>query len=146
MTIVLQNNRSDSNHINKNITDVATLNGTLKSETSIIDPVILIEGNVNISKCNYLHIADFGRYYYINNVVSVRNNLWEIHAHVDVLQSFKNEILNNKAIIRKAGRTQDCNFYINDGTFHVYQNPIINTRRFPHGFTTNEFVLAVAGR
>ena len=37
------------------------------------------------------------------------------------------------------------NLYLDDGSFKVYQNPMVLTKAFPQGFTTQEFVLAVAG-
>lgn len=142
--IILQTNTSEKNKVTKTLTDIATVSGTLKSETSIIDPVILIEGDLsNYIHCNYMMISEFGRMYFINNIRSIRNNLFEISGHVDVLSSFQTELKTNKAIIRK--QENDWNLYLNDGSFRVYQNPNVLTKNFPSGFSTYSFVLAVAG-
>lgn len=142
--IVLQTNTSEKNRIDKTLIDIATLTGTLKSETSIIDPVILIEGDLSdYVNCNYMTIESFGRSYFINNIKSIRTGLFEISAHVDVLSSFADEIRSNTAIVRR--QENRWNLYLNDGSFRVYQNPMVLTKAFPSGFTTQEFVLAVAG-
>lgn len=144
MTITLYSNTSDKIKIDKNLTQYIQLTGTLKNETSVIDPVILLEGDLSSYKiCNYCYIAEFKRFYFINNIKSIRNGLFEISCHVDVLSTYKASIRQNKAIIR---RQQDLwNLYLNDGSFRVYQNPIVMTKEFPSGFSTQEFVLAVAG-
>lgn len=142
--IVLQTNNSENNRVTKDVTDIATISGTLKNECSIIDPVILIEGDIsNYTSCNYCTIESFGRSYFINNIRSVRNNLFEISCHVDVLSSFADQIKENNAIINR--QENDWNLYLNDGVFKIYQNPRILTREFPTGFSTQSFVLAVAG-
>lgn len=144
--IVLQNNTSPNNKIGKILTNVTTLSGTLKKETSIIDPIIIVEdSNLSnlVSNINYMTIESFGRKYFVNNIKSIRNNLWEISAHVDVLESFKNEILNNTGIVSR--QENKWNLYLDDGAFKCYQNPDIVTKSFPNGFSGQEFVLAVAG-
>ena len=142
--ILLQTNNSERNRVTKDLRNITTVYGTLKEETSIIDPVIKIEcALADVKSCNYLTIADFGRSYFVNNIRSIRNGLVEFSCHVDVLSSFADEIKANRAIIRR--QENDWNLYLNDGTFKVYQNPEVLTKAFPAGFTTQEIVLAVAG-
>ena len=142
--IVLQRNNSEMNRVTKSVDDLFTVSGVLKDGTSIIDPVIKIESDLSaVTGCNYLSIPDFGRSYFINNISSIRNGLVEFSCHVDVLSSFASEIRNNTAIIKR--QENEWNLYLNDGSFKVYQNPTILTKAFPSGFTTQSFVLAVAG-
>lgn len=142
--ITLQTNKSEENKLDKRLIDIMTVSGELKTETSIIDPVIVIECNLAaVTECNYMTIPQFGRSYFVNNIRSVRTGLVEFSCHVDVLSSFKSQIRGNRAIIKK--QENDWNLYLNDGTFKVYQNPMVLTKAFPSGFTTQEFVLAVAG-
>lgn len=143
-TIKLQRNNSERERLSKDIIDISTVSGVLKEETSIIDPVIKIECNLSdFVNCNYMTIPAFGRSYFVNNIRSIRNGLVEFACHVDVLSSFAGQIRNNTAIIKK--QENEWNLYLNDGTFKVYQNPNVLTKAFPSGFTTQEFVLAVAG-
>ena len=142
--IVLQRNNSEMNRLTKSVDTIATVSGVLKEETSIIDPVIKIECDLSsFTGCNYLSIPAFGRSYFVTNIRSIRNGLVEFSCHVDVLSSFASAIRNKTAILRR--QENDWNLYLNDGSFKVYQNPNVLTKAFPSGFTTQEFVLAVAG-
>ena len=142
--VMLQINNSERNRVTKDISEISTVSGELKTETSIIDPVIMIECDLSdVIGCNYISIPTFRRSYFVNNIRSIRYGLVEFSCHVDVLSSFASEIRGNMAIISK--QENKWNLYLNDGTFKVYQNPNVLTKAFPSGFTTQEFVLAVAG-
>ena len=142
--IILQVNNSEKNKLSKSVTNIITVTGELKTETSIIDPVIIINCKLeDVTKCNYMTISSFGRSYFVNNIRSIRSGLVEFSCHVDVLSSFADAIKTNSAIVRK--QENNWNLYLNDGSFKVYQNPMVLTKAFPAGFTNREFVLAVAG-
>ena len=144
MNLVLQVNNSEKNRLDKSITDITSLTGTLRDETSVIDPVIIIEGYLSsYVNCNYMNISDFNRSYFVNNIRSIRNDLFEISAHVDVLSTYKSQIRQNSAII--ARQEKKWNLYLNDGVFKTYQNPFIVTKAFPSGFTEQHFIFSVAG-
>lgn len=144
MDITLQINNSEKNKLDKSITDIVTLSGTLRDQTSIINPVIVIEGDLSsFVNCNYMTISAFNRSYFINNITSINNNLFEISAHVDVLSTYKSQIRENSAII--ARQEKKWNLYLNDGVFKTYQNPYIVTKAFPSGFTQQHFIFSVAG-
>lgn len=143
MEIILQKNTSEANRFSKNISNVGTMSATLKDTTSITDPTLIVTGSLDVKSCNYLTIPVFGRQYFIMEVRSIRANVWEIDCHVDVLSSFKDSILSNEAIIKK--QEYNWNLYLDDGSFRVYQNPLVLTKEFPSGFNTTEFVLAIAG-
>lgn len=142
--VTLQRNNSERNKLTKDISEILTVSGELKTETSIIDPVIIIECDLSaVTGCNYISIPAFGRSYFVNNIRSIRNGLVEFSCHVDVLSTFASQIRDNTGIVRK--QENNWNLYLNDGSFKIYQNPNVLTKAFPSGFTTQEFVLAVAG-
>lgn len=144
MTLTLYKNNSEQNAVTKSLTQVQTMTGTLRNGTSIIDPIILVSDVSDISGVNYCKINEFNRYYFINNIKSVNNNLWELSCHVDVLQSFAAEIRAQSGIVER--QENYFNLYLNDGnTFQVYQNPQIATIKFPAGFTDPCFIIAIAG-
>lgn len=93
MDIVLYVNSSEKQAINKTISSGETLTGALRDESSVINPSFLIQ-HTNPSGYNYCYISEFGRYYFITDIVSVRTDLWRINCTVDVLMSFKTQILN----------------------------------------------------
>lgn len=144
-TIKFQTSNSDKRCLDKNITDNFELTGTLRNECSILNPIILIEKKLgDLANCNYMTIESFGnRSYFINDIISIRNGLVEVHGHVDVLSTYKDGIRKNSGITYR--QETDWNLYLDDGSFKAYQNPRIQLKEFPTGFTVERFVLAVAG-
>lgn len=142
-------NNSATNVVKKQVNWMSpVLVGTLREGSSLIDPTILIEANApgfHANKVNYFYIPEFGRYYFITNIISTNHTLWEIHCHVDVLMSYADEIKQQTAIV--ARQESQYNLMLDDGFFMAYQNPRIQTKRFsnPTPFETQEFVLVVAG-
>lgn len=146
MELILYTNKSTDNTVTKNITALATINGTLRDNCSIIDPVIKVSNavmnNSIAAACNYAKIADFGRYYFVRNI-TFNGNLFEITMHVDVLSSFQTPLKDLDAVI---GRNEaQYNLYLQDGYFKTYQNPHIEIKPFPSGFSDLSYVLSVAG-
>ena len=143
MTIELYQNNSRDNARSKDLTLLASLNGTLRNETSIIDPKIRIAGSVP-HNCNYLYIPEFHRYYFVNDVVSMRNGLYELSAHCDVLTSAGSGLDSCSGIVRR--QENNWNLYLDDGVFKAYSNPNVVQKSFPSGFTGSlNYILAVAG-
>ena len=144
MTLTLYSNTSEYAALDKEIQQLILLSGILREESSIIDPVILIEDIDDfISEMNYAYIEDFNRYYFITNIESVRQGLWRVSFHVDVLGTYKDAIRANSGIIERNENLYDLQ--LNDGLFRTRQNPRIVQKAFPSGFNTWNFVLAVAG-
>lgn len=142
-TIDLMRNTSDVNVVDKSLEILSSVSGVLKESTSILNPVIKIEGTLPTS-CNYFYISEFGRYYYINDITSINNDIFEISGHVDVLKTYASQLRGCSGIV--ARQESKYNLYLDDGSFKTYQNPRFKKINFPNGFDTMEFVLAVAGR
>ena len=144
MTLELYSNSSEYAALDKDLELQLTLSGILREESSIIDPSILVEDlDDYITDINYAYIPEFGRYYFITNIESVRNHLWRLSLHVDVLHTYAAGIRANSAIIERNENLYDLQ--LNDGLFKTRQNPRIAQFPFPSGFNTWNFVLAVAG-
>lgn len=88
-------NTAETNRVDKTnyLTLINQINGTLREETSLTDLVITIQQN-KVPTFNYAFIKSFNRYYYVTDIASVRNNLWEISLSVDVLMTYKEALLN----------------------------------------------------
>lgn len=145
MTIELYTNISDKVVVDKNITKIGSdVTGTLREDCSIVDPVIKFEGTVgtNLTSCNYAYIKEFGRYYYITNIVCT-GKLFECHMHVDVLKTYAAGIRSNSAVVSR--QENAYNLYLQDGVFKTYSQPHIQVAQFPNGFTDFEFIFSVAG-
>ena len=146
MTINFYINTSEKEKFDKRLTHEKSLTGFLKQATSIINPVITVEIE-NPSKFNYCHIPQFHRYYFINDMINIKNNLWEIHMHVDALSSFKSQIRANKAIVEKSEQKASSNDYFNDGTTFYHDSREYNEiAMFQRGFdTAPSYILITAG-
>lgn len=144
--IKLQTNNSENITITKDVTDLVTLQGTLRDATSITDPEFLINADWDdISACNYITVDAFNRSYFVTGITNIRTGLVMLTCHVDVLSSFADEIKANKGIVRRSESKDVYNLYLNDGSLMAYQDPYILTEPFPNGFDSTGFVLAVAG-
>ncbi len=111
MTIIFYKTDAELNRIGKTLTEGLTMNGTLRSECSILNPVVDIEmppNNTTLVGYNYAYIADFGkRYYFITEIVSKTERMWEISMHVDVLESFKDQVLPLNALVARNEKKYD---------------------------------------
>ena len=91
MKLKIYNNKSNNNVLNKKITLVKELDFTLKSDNSIMQPILVLK---NYVEGNYCYIDEFHRYYYINDVRLLNGGLYELQLDVDVLMTYKDEIIN----------------------------------------------------
>ena len=82
----------------------------LKGGSDLIDPVFLMRFN---GTPNYSSMSYESRYYFITGIKSVRDNLWEISGHVDVLATYESEIRNTNAYV----------------LFHTHNNTELSDRR-----------------
>lgn len=131
MTIKFYKNHSDNFEVPKTLTDEHSLPGTLRDETEVMQPSILMEFDPR--PYNYCYIEDFGRYYYITGIESVRNGLWRVSCNRDPLQSFWEDIKNAPIITERSGTS--ANAFIKD-----------DKRKFLQ-YTNNEYIdIGVVGR
>ena len=148
LTVTLYNNLSPVEKIGKDLQSGVSITGcTLKDSTSVMQPVIIVKSsNSGIPTYNYMYIAELQRYYFIDDITSVHNGIWEISGHVDVLETYKNDILGNSAIIENTEQVARNMYLYDRDVFQVnckHKTDIIN---FPSGLLdTGEFILITAG-
>lgn len=75
------------------------LTGTLREECNLIYPRILISSEVDIYSFNYIRVSEFQRYYFVDNITVIRENLYMIECSVDVLYTYKEAIYNTNAFV-----------------------------------------------
>ena len=143
MQIKLYKNLSEVNTIGKTLTEESERTGTLKEGCSVLSPSVVLTGE-NLSGYNYAYIPQFSRYYFIKEITSVKSGLWEISMRVDVLESYKDSIKTNTAILKRQEKIWDM--YINDEKFKAESTNKTATIMFPQNhFNTVNFILTVAG-
>ena len=145
LTVTLKVNSSPVEKIGKTLSAGNDYTCVLKDNCSILKPVIAIRTTDSIIGFNYMYISDLGRYYFIDDIVSLHDGLWQISGHVDVLETYATAIKANQAVIRRQSR--QFNLYLDDPEFVTYNNVLIQTKKFPTtGFSkTLKYMLVVNG-
>ena len=145
MVIDLYINSSENNRVNKVLSNKFEMSGTLRGETNVINPEILIE-HTNPTGYNYAYIPEFKRYYFINEFTSVRNGLWRVRLAVDVLKTYQMQIIQMPAIIDKQQNEGHSNLYLNDGSYVIDSRSYNTILNFSGGFNNGgKFILITAG-
>lgn len=147
MTIDILQTSSANNVINKNVVSVKSgVSCNVKEPISIINPVVVLSFDVETLKANYAYIPDYKRYYYIGDIIPLTGGRIELHLSVDVLYSFKNDILNSVAIIDKQQNSNKGNVYLNDGTYVTQEKEFHSIINYPNGFLdSGEYILITCG-
>lgn len=149
MQINLFTCNAERNRINKSdhISNRFVLEGSFRKATSALNIEVDVEKTNPLTyKYNYMYIEEFGRYYFIDEIISVRNGLWTIMATVDVLMSFKKDILESDVIIDKAEDEDISNLYLDDGSFVMDSRKYNEIKEFPNGLNENgSYILICAG-
>ena len=139
MTAILYNNVSDSRKINKDLTELSTINITLYLDTNVETPVFKVKNFIN--NANYMYVPDLHRYYYINNY-TLSNQCVYLHCSVDVLETYKTEILNSEYLISRS--ENDYNDNIVDTLAPITENTVYTVKNFGENVkTTEHFIIGV---
>ena len=83
-------------------------NVVLKEETSIERPSFILEESV----ANWTYVQAFGRDYFVTDVINLDGYRSEITCDVDLLATYKNEILSYTAFVERASSMYDV--FVND--------------------------------
>lgn len=136
MELKLYVNKSENNQIGKTLTNYTPINGKLLESTSILNPTITIQHN-GFPNCNYAYILEFKRYYFITDIVNIRDNIWSIVMKVDVLESYKTQIKQQNAIIER--QEINYNLYLQDTELPLESDSDVVTRKFNNGVSFDNF-------
>ena len=144
-TISLFKTASENNRVVKVLTNEKQLSGELRNQTSVLNPSIRIESADNISTYNYAYISEFGRYYYITDIVSVRTNCWIVSLRCDVLMSYKDEIQGLNVILDNTQENGLSNYISSPNWVNLVKTKT-DIKVFPSGLSEQgEFILITAG-
>ena len=106
MNITLYKTKSANNVINKNLASEKNLGNSciMGDNTSVTSPTVIIGGIKSldtISDYNYAYIPQCHRYYYINDIIALSGGRVKLILSVDVLMSFKTDILNSTQLVTR---------------------------------------------
>ena len=85
MNISLFINLSDNRNMTKSLTGEKTYDCTIKRETGVVNPVIMITSTDDLRGYNYVYVPLYKRYYYASVTVGP-NNVYTFNCNVDVLK------------------------------------------------------------
>ena len=90
-----------SNTINKTLTKISEKDVTLKASTDILAPRMVFLAKDFTSTINYMKMLD--KYYFVDLQFIRNNSLVIVNGSIDVLETYKDNILNSQAdIIKKS--------------------------------------------
>lgn len=147
MDITLYNNASEPNEINKALTQIDVVSAVIKGDISYEDPLIILSyaGEVT-DDINYFKIPELNRCYFITDIKNLTGGRYQVQGRVDVLESFKNEILSLSAIVDKSNIVADVNMYLDDGSYIIENKEFNTVINFSTGFNeAGEYILITAG-
>lgn len=109
MVIQFLHNKSEYNTINKNTELIVEKTIALKNDCDLVNPYVVLKLDDVLFLSNYAYIPKFKRYYFITGIEILSKTLVAVSMHVDVLESFKSDILAGTVHITESSNTD--NYY-----------------------------------
>lgn len=101
MTLTFYKQAATPHRIRKQsyLTEMGTIEGTVKEPTNIINPIFTMTYNPVVYNSNYLYCVTTGRYYSYtdSDIRLLSGGRMSISARCDVLYTYRNEILSSSA-------------------------------------------------
>lgn len=116
MILKAYNTNSSNNTINKALVEYGEFDIRFKEQSSIINPIVILTSETTLN-FNYAFIAEFNRYYFVQDITVFPNKIYQVSLQCDVLESFKNDILNSFGFVSRQNNYNP--FYDSD-----YENEI----------------------
>lgn len=125
MQINLYQITEDPHTMPKTLPEAVTVTGAIRDEqVDVMHPAILLSGAPS-SQYNYAYLPDFNRYYFVDPPITERTGLIRLQLHVDVLQSFYDDIMSADVIVDRTQNatalTPGWNSYLQDPQRAFYQ-------------------------
>lgn len=125
MTINLYSISEDPLTMPKTLPEPTVMTGTIRdNQVDVMHPTILMSGAPS-QTYNYAYLPDFGRYYFVDPPITDRTGLIRLQLHVDVLQSFYDDIMSAAVIVDRTQNatalTPGWNSYLQDPRRAFYQ-------------------------
>ena len=145
---------SDMDVIGKTWSNTTELiEGKLMFDQSMLKPKFIVNGN--FSAYNYAYIPEFGRFYFIMEQSIKTGTMTEIDMQVDVLQSFKEQLIGEDADVEAIIERQQSlnNAYFADGMYwtqvdkevKTYPFTFANGNEMKFDIPDDNFILTIAG-
>lgn len=145
MDVVFYYNASDDRVINKTLIGGETMSGQARDSINVMNPVVRFESD-EVLRYNYAYIPQLQRYYAITEITAAYDNLYDVSFAVDVLMSFRADILTLSVIVDKQTMPENGDEYIDDGSLVCDNVMFTRLHEFESGFNNSpEYILITAG-
>lgn len=111
MVIQFLHNKSEYNTINKDTELIVEKTITLKNDCDLVNPYVVLKLDDVLFLSNYAYIPKFKRYYFITGIEILSKTLVAVSMHVDVLESFKSDILAGTVHITESSDSNTNSYY-----------------------------------
>ena len=147
MNVNFYNYTGANNVINKTLGTATEIPCNMQVATDQLQPIVRVTFADNVSRetftYNYCTITLGGvTYPYfidINNIQNIGKGVWLVPMSLDLLELYKQDILESTAIIERSSSTY--NMYLRDDLYSAYGYPLIGCKEFPKGFDNNYMYL-----
>ena len=142
MLLKLYNTNSETNRINKVLTDETEFDVRLKDKSSVVNPVLVLKSETYIN-FNYAYIPKFQRYYFVDDISVFPNKMYLLTLRCDVLTSFKDDIL--KSYARIVEQTNSNAYYDSNLKSEVRKEVATYMSNVSFDLTADSMVLVTIG-
>lgn len=149
MTIKTYRFLGDSRKIDKILTLVDTYSNTdIVGDMSIQNPTISLQLDsfTDVINFNYICIPELRRYYYVENSTIREDGFVQIQCKVDVLTSFKTDILDSTQYVER--QENKCSYQVPDNGYTIKSNRNLTIKNFgnPIIVPNDDFILTTFGK
>lgn len=145
MEVIFYYNASDDRVINKVLIGGTSFIGQARDNINIMNPIIRFDSD-DVMRFNYAYIPELQRYYAVTEINIFREGLYDVSFAVDVLMSFRGDILTFPVIVDKQTMVENGDEYIDDGSLVADNIMFTRVHQFSSGFNDNpEYILITAG-
>ena len=140
--ITFYNNNSDKKCINKSLSDATTISGNIKTQYTSSGISIDIDTAVaGIKPFQFNYMKYDNKFYYIDNVDFLSQNIIRMNCSVDLLESYKSQILKQTAVLERSQNIYSR--YIDDDKLVLNAYKRVQPKAFPVSFTPSSSYVIV---
>lgn len=108
MKVTLYKINEATNVINKNPVAIKEIDIRMRGQVDSINPVIVLRGSEFKTDYNYLKMSGVkDRFYFVSEIESLGGDLFQWRLELDVLETYKNDIINSNMRYRRNLKTGD---------------------------------------
>ena len=107
--LILYKNKSSDNTLNKTLTEPLEIRVILKRDIDLTNPELILRDVIgyDLTEYNYCEISELNRFYFIDSIESITNETNLFRCTCDVLSTYKLDILQCNARLKRSLKTGD---------------------------------------